>query len=96
MPAKAGRAKSQRHAGRVGKDMGEGYGSSHPPHPPHLDTRGPKLATRARGILEAQSAYDCLGGPDNGPQFTWTVQVSGSDPYGLDADGNGAGCEYDY
>ncbi len=40
--------------------------------------------------------YDCEGGSGNGPYYTApgvTYHVSGSDPYGLDADGDGLGCE---
>jgi len=37
--------------------------------------------------------YDCAGGSGNGPEYTGRVTVVGSDPYGLDADGDGIGCE---
>jgi hypothetical protein len=37
--------------------------------------------------------YDCLGGSGNGPNYVGRVQVIGWDEYGLDADGNGIGCE---
>jgi flagellar hook assembly protein FlgD len=40
--------------------------------------------------------YDCYGGSGNGPYFTKpgvVYRVTGSDPYGLDADGDGLGCE---
>jgi hypothetical protein len=40
--------------------------------------------------------YDCYGGEGNGPYYTEpgvVYTVSGSDPYGLDADNNGSGCE---
>ncbi|HEX5913111.1 MAG TPA: PASTA domain-containing protein [Rubrobacter sp.] len=37
---------------------------------------------------------DCAGGEGDGPRFvSGPVQVTGSDPYGLDGDGNGVGCE---
>lgn len=39
------------------------------------------------------SDYDCAGGLGNGPGYTGTVEVVGADPYGLDADGDGTGCE---
>jgi hypothetical protein len=46
------------------------------------------------GCLNPNSSdYDCAGGSGNGPDYTGTVQVLGSDPYGLDADGDGVGCE---
>jgi resuscitation-promoting factor RpfB len=43
--------------------------------------------------LPPASDYDCLGGTGDGPEYTGFVRVTGSDPYGLDADGNGYGCE---
>lgn len=37
---------------------------------------------------------DCAGGPGDGPAFvTGPIEVVGSDVYGLDADGDGVGCE---
>lgn len=37
--------------------------------------------------------YDCAGGSGNGPNYTGTVQVYGSDPFDLDRDNDGWGCE---
>jgi hypothetical protein len=37
--------------------------------------------------------YDCAGGSGDGPEYTGAVQVVGSDPYGLDSDGDGYACE---
>ncbi len=38
--------------------------------------------------------YDCAGGSGNGPYFAYgTITVTGSDPYGLDFDHDGYGCE---
>lgn len=40
------------------------------------------------------SDVDCAGGSGNGPAYVeGPVSVTGSDPYGLDADGDGIGCE---
>lgn len=39
------------------------------------------------------SDYDCAGGGGDGPKYTGRVQVTGSDPYGLDSNGDGVGCE---
>lgn len=40
------------------------------------------------------SDVDCAGGSGNGPAYvSGPVRVTGSDPYGLDRDGNGVGCE---
>ncbi len=43
--------------------------------------------------LPPASDYDCASGSGDGPAYTGFVEVSGSDPYGLDADGDGLGCE---
>lgn len=39
------------------------------------------------------SDYDCEGGSGDGPGYTGRVRVVGYDEYGLDADGDGIGCE---
>jgi hypothetical protein len=38
--------------------------------------------------------YDCAGGSGDGPKYTGYVVVTGSDPYDLDADGDGVACEW--
>jgi hypothetical protein len=44
--------------------------------------------------LHPASDYDCAGGSGDGPKYVYgTVKVTGSDPYGLDADNDGTGCE---
>lgn len=43
--------------------------------------------------LPPASDYDCAGGSGDGPEYTGYVSVTGSDPYGLDSDNDGAGCE---
>jgi hypothetical protein len=38
--------------------------------------------------------YDCAGGSGNGPNYVHgTVRVIGGDPFGLDRDGDGIGCD---
>lgn len=37
--------------------------------------------------------YDCAGGSGDGPAYTGYVRVLGADPYDLDSDGDGVGCE---
>jgi len=62
-----------------------------PPPPPSNCTPGYSPCLRM-----GPSDYDCYGGSGNGPAYTQpgvTYQVTGSDPYGLDADGDGYGCE---
>lgn len=44
--------------------------------------------------LPPASDYDCAGGSGDGPKYVYgTVRVTGYDPYGLDADNDGYGCE---
>jgi membrane protein involved in colicin uptake len=44
--------------------------------------------------LDPQAAdYDCEGGSGDGPQYTGTVAVVGSDHYDLDRDGDGTACD---
>ena len=44
--------------------------------------------------LPPASDYDCAGGSGNGPKYVeGPVRVTGSDPYRLDADHDGIGCE---
>ena len=40
------------------------------------------------------SDYDCRGGSGSGPKYSRPVRVAGSDPYELDADGDGRACEW--
>jgi hypothetical protein len=38
---------------------------------------------------------DCAGGSGNGPRYIdGPVYVTGADPYGLDSNGDGVGCEF--
>jgi hypothetical protein len=39
------------------------------------------------------SDYDCEGGSGDGPDYVGAVLVVGEDHFGLDADGDGIGCE---
>ena len=43
--------------------------------------------------LPPASDYDCAGGSGNGPMYTGRVRVTGSDPYDLDRDNDGWGCD---
>lgn len=46
------------------------------------------------GYSYSGADYDCLGGGGDGPYFVrGPVQVSWTDPYDLDRDGDGIGCE---
>jgi beta-lactam-binding protein with PASTA domain len=44
--------------------------------------------------LAPSSDYDCAGGSGDGPSYaTGPIHVTGSDPYGLDSEGDGIACE---
>lgn len=46
------------------------------------------------GCLQMNAGdYDCAGGSGNGPNYTRPVEVYGSDPFDLDRDNDGWGCE---
>jgi hypothetical protein len=62
-----------------------------PPPPPPTPSCHPSYVGAC--LDPNASDYDCAGGSGNGPLYTGTVQVTGYDEYGLDADGDGIGCE---
>jgi hypothetical protein len=67
-----------------------------PPPPPPPTTTEASCEPSYPGVCLDPSAYDydCEGGGGNGPEYVQgPVTVVGSDPFGLDADGNGTGCE---
>ena len=46
------------------------------------------------GCLKPEASdYDCAGGSGDGPYYTGTVQVIGTDEYKLDMDGDGWACD---
>lgn len=46
------------------------------------------------GCLDPDASdYDCVGGSGNGPKYTRYVEVRGADPFDLDRDGDGSGCD---
>jgi hypothetical protein len=62
-----------------------------PPPPP---TTQPSNCTPGYSpCLPPAPDYDCAGGTGDGPKYTGPVTVTGSDPYDLDSDNNGYGCE---
>jgi resuscitation-promoting factor RpfB len=58
------------------------------------DTGGTSSCTPGYSpCLPPASDYDCRGGSGNGPKYTGRVQVRGADPYELDDDNDGVGCD---
>jgi endonuclease YncB( thermonuclease family) len=57
------------------------------PAPPSVDCQG------YDPCLPPGPDVDCAGGSGDGPRYVGPVTVTGSDPYGLDSDGDGRGCE---
>jgi len=55
---------------------------------------GDKCTPGYSPCLPPASDYDCAGGSGDGPKYVeGVVEVTGSDPYGLDSNGDGLGCE---
>ncbi|CAN5770434.1 hypothetical protein BH20ACT23_BH20ACT23_26850 [soil metagenome] len=64
------------------------------PRPPTASAGGGAGCTPGYSpCLPPASDYDCIGGSGDGPEYTGTVTVTGDDPYGLDSDNDGVGCE---
>jgi hypothetical protein len=64
-----------------------------PPPPPPLPSSGPDCQGYDP-CLPPGDDVDCAGGSGNGPRYVnGPVRVTGSDPYGLDGDGDGIACE---
>ena len=61
---------------------------------PNLGTGASRKCTPGYSpCLPPASDYDCRGGSGNGPKYTGPVRVTGSDPYHLDKNRDGKGCE---
>jgi len=72
------------------------YETFQPEPPPSLEPRnaGPDCTPGYDPCLpDLGGDYDCHGGEGDGPFYSGMVNVWGSDPYDLDRDGNGLGCE---
>jgi hypothetical protein len=66
-----------------------------PPPPPAPPTESSTCDPNYAGACVPADAsdVDCAGGSGDGPDYVGPLQVVGSDPYGLDADGDGYACE---
>jgi hypothetical protein len=72
--------------GETGRERGGGNGGT-------ASSSGGNCTPGYSPCLPPASDYDCAGGGGDGPKYTGRVQVTGSDPYGLDSNGDGVGCE---
>lgn len=62
--------------------------------PPATQPPAPSCHPSYSGCLDPNASdYDCAGGGGNGPYYTGRVEVYGPDPFGLDNDGDGIGCD---
>jgi hypothetical protein len=58
------------------------------------DDRSGECDANYSGCVPVASDVDCGGGSGNGPAYIHgSVRVVGADVYGLDADGDGTGCD---
>lgn len=65
-----------------------------PAPPPPSPSPAPRNCQGYSPCLPPGPDVDCAGGSGNGPRYVnGPVSVNGSDPYGLDSDGDGVGCE---
>jgi hypothetical protein len=60
-----------------------------PPKPSNCDPAYPDVC-----LHDGIGDYDCAGGSGNGPNYIQgPIAVRAPDPFGLDSDGDGTGCE---
>jgi hypothetical protein len=65
-----------------------------PTAPPETSPPAPDCTPGYDPCIPPGPDVDCSGGSGNGPRYVdGPVSVTGSDPYGLDRDGDGIGCE---
>jgi hypothetical protein len=68
--------------------------TTQPPPPPTTPARNCHPSYEGACLDPTASDYDCAGGSGNGPKYVQgTVKVHPPDPFDLDADSDGLGCE---
>ncbi|HEX2239608.1 MAG TPA: thermonuclease family protein [Actinomycetota bacterium] len=87
---------AQRAARASGRGLWSGCPATTEPAAPAQSVSQPGTQQCTPGYdpcLPPASDYDCESGSGDGPEYTGRVKVTGDDPYGLDSDGDGVGCE---
>jgi hypothetical protein len=91
---------SQAALDRYSQAQADAYASGHDLGPdPYegLPPSGSSVGDNCQGYdpcISPGSDVDCAGGSGNGPRYIdGPVYVTGADPYGLDSNGDGVGCE---
>jgi hypothetical protein len=68
--------------------------TTQPPPPPTTSARNCHPSYEGACLDPTASDYDCAGGSGNGPKYVQgPVKVRPPDPFDLDADADGLGCE---
>jgi len=68
--------------------------TTQPPPPPTTPSRSCHPSYEGACLDPTASDYDCAGGSGNGPKYVQgPVKVRPPDPFDLDADNDGLGCE---
>lgn len=68
--------------------------TTQPPPPPTTPARNCHPSYEGACLDPTASDYDCAGGSGNGPKYVQgPVKVRPPDPFDLDADADGLGCE---
>ena len=84
-------------SGQPAREQGTARDKAHDSSPPRKppDTGGGRNCDpNYSGCLNPNASdYDCRGGSGDGALYTGPVTVKGDDHYGLDADGDGVGCD---
>jgi hypothetical protein len=80
--------------GRENAGLAHAKGKRHAPAPSGNQANDDACTPGYDPCIPPGPDVDCAGGSGNGPRYVeGPVRVTGNDPYGLDRDGDGIGCE---